>query len=735
MKQQDPHYQQYLSSAESRFAIIFGLLTVIPVSLLAASLPLLLSDRPGLVEILAAATLAAAISMPATWYGALRPLLRARERADRTMYDVAESLSEGFQMYDPDDRLVMCNSAFRKMYSHVEHFYTVGRTFEEIFRDAVYAGQHPQAAGRVEAYIADRMRVHHEAPDEVIERQLESGCWVKITESRTSMGYTVGIRADISELKSREQALLEKEALLSSILENSPTSIALKDADGTYLYVNSVFEKRNGLAPGRAVGKTVAEIFPEKTAQMIERQDREVLTKKAPVIRELTIPKENAEPDTIVATKFPVMSVDGNVSAVGFILTDVTEARQREIELSEKTALLETVLETVPFVVVAMDNDGRITFASREAGIHFGVPANEMLGRTLAEILGDRYSQGIDDFIGEIRETGKPVNRPNHNSSVVAGKINWSIGSPIIRASGRTSGMLIIIMDVTEQQNALEQLARAPKMEGIGQLAAGIAHEINTPIQFIGNNLEFLHEAGDEIFHLADAFLEYLQVADAGGELSKVREKVDNALEEADIDYLKEELPEAIVRSQHGIADVARIVLSMKEFSHPSLKEKSPADINAALQNTALIARNEWKHIAALQEDLSDDLPEVFCYPGELNQVFLNMIVNAAHAIEDRDLAEPGVIGIRSTTKGNSVEIRISDTGVGLSEELRARVFEPFFTTKEVGKGTGQGLAISWDIIVNKHGGTIDIESEPGKGTTFIMTLPAEGQIPQQLSA
>jgi len=226
-----------------------------------------------------------------------------------------------------------------------------------------------------------------------------------------------------------------------------------------------------------------------------------------------------------------------------------------------------------------------------------------------------------------------------------------------------------------------------------------------------------------------------LQVADAGGELSKVREKVDNALEEADIDYLKEELPEAIVRSQHGIADVARIVLSMKEFSHPSLKEKSPADINAALQNTALIARNEWKHIAELQEDLSDDLPEVFCYPGELNQVFLNMIVNAAHAIEDRDLAEPGVIGIRSTTKGNSVEIRISDTGVGLSEELRARVFEPFFTTKEVGKGTGQGLAISWDIIVNKHGGTIDIESEPGKGTTFIMTLPAEGQIPQQLSA
>jgi len=243
----------------------------------------------------------------------------------------------------------------------------------------------------------------------------------------------------------------------------------------------------------------------------------------------------------------------------------------------------------------------------------------------------------------------------------------------------------------------------------VGRLAAGIAHEINTPIQYVGDNLEFLGEA-------IGVFRERIEGGGSGGGVS-----------DDDVSFYLEESPKAISQAREGVARVAGIVRAMKAFSHPGSGEKTLGNLNQDLLNTITVSRNEWKYVADLKTELDDNLPPVPCYPGELNQVYLNLIVNAAHAIGDkvdREKGEKGLITVATRLDGDWVEIRISDTGTGIPESVRERVFDPFFTTKEVGKGTGQGLAIARDVIVNKHGGTITFETEEGKGTTFIIRLP-----------
>jgi signal transduction histidine kinase len=271
------------------------------------------------------------------------------------------------------------------------------------------------------------------------------------------------------------------------------------------------------------------------------------------------------------------------------------------------------------------------------------------------------------------------------------------------------------------------QLAQSQKLESIGQLAAGIAHEINTPTQFVGDNTRFLQESFEDISKLLGRYGELLSAAESDGVSEELVREVRKAVEEADVEYLSEEIPKAIEQSLEGIERVSRIVRAMKEFSHPGVEEKTAVDLNKVIESTVTVSRNEWKYVSDLEMTLDSGLPLVPCLPGEFSQVVLNMIMNASHAIADvvgDGSGEKGKIRMSTSREGDSVEVRISDTGGGIPEGVRERVFDPFFTTKEVGKGTGQGLAISYDVVVNKHGGSISFESEEGKGTTFIIRLP-----------
>jgi len=264
------------------------------------------------------------------------------------------------------------------------------------------------------------------------------------------------------------------------------------------------------------------------------------------------------------------------------------------------------------------------------------------------------------------------------------------------------------------------------KLQSIGQLAAGIAHEINTPIQYVGDNVRFIRDAFEDIFDIISEERAIDDAARAGSVMPELIAQLDSKIETVDLEYLAAEVPNAIKQTLEGVDRVATIVRAMKEFSHPGSKDKTPTDINKAVDSTVTVTRNVWKYHAEIQLELDPSLPQVRCIPGPINEVLLNVIVNAAHAIVDRigDSGEKGLIRIHTGHEDNWVVIRISDNGTGIPEDARERVFDPFFTTKEIGHGTGQGLSLSHRIIVEQHAGELSFETEVGVGTTFIIKLP-----------
>jgi signal transduction histidine kinase len=272
-------------------------------------------------------------------------------------------------------------------------------------------------------------------------------------------------------------------------------------------------------------------------------------------------------------------------------------------------------------------------------------------------------------------------------------------------------------------------LLQAQKLESVGQLAAGIAHEINTPVQYIGDNVRFLRDTFEELMGLHRPCLRLLDAARSHTVSAEVLNEVEAAIGRVDVEYVLEEIPKAIAQTLEGISRVAGLVGAMKEFSHPGTGKKVLLDLNRAIESTVTVTRNEWKYVADMNLNLDASLPMVRCLPGEFNQVILNMIINASHAIADvvaEGDAAKGLISIETRSLGDAVEIRIQDTGGGIPETVRTRIFDPFFTTKEIGKGTGQGLAIARSVIVDKHQGSIDVETESGRGTTFVIRLPCE---------
>ena len=287
-----------------------------------------------------------------------------------------------------------------------------------------------------------------------------------------------------------------------------------------------------------------------------------------------------------------------------------------------------------------------------------------------------------------------------------------------------------LMLDITEVRRLGRELASAQKLESVGRLAAGVAHEINTPVQFVADNISFLRAATSDIATVVEAYRELRRVAQSGGDVADPAARAEEAEKAADLDYVLENVPLAIASSTEGLSRIATIVQSMREFAHPDQSEMTLADLNRAIQSTLTIAHNEYKYVAELKMELGE-LPQVMCYLGEMNQVVLNLVINATHAIADvvRDTAVKGTITVRTRLLGEEVEISIGDTGTGIPEAVRDKIFDPFFTTKEVGKGTGQGLALAHSVVVIKHRGTLRFETECGKGTTFFIRFPIDAPV------
>lgn len=280
------------------------------------------------------------------------------------------------------------------------------------------------------------------------------------------------------------------------------------------------------------------------------------------------------------------------------------------------------------------------------------------------------------------------------------------------------------VRDITERRVLETQLRHAQKLEGIGQLAAGIAHEINTPTQFVTDNLTFLRDSWKSAHELLELYRSAIRNS-AALLPPAVAMALGQAERACDLDFIVAEMPRAIDQSLDGSRRVAEIVRAMKEFSHPDSADKTATNLNRAIESTITVARNEWKYVAEIATDLDETLPAVVCYPGDINQVILNLVVNAAHAVKDATPeGQMGRITVRTRKRDAFAEISVTDTGTGVPEAIRSRIFDPFFTTKEVGKGTGQGLSLAHNVVVKKHSGKIWFETELGRGTTFFVDLP-----------
>lgn len=390
----------------------------------------------------------------------------------------------------------------------------------------------------------------------------------------------------------------------------------------------------------------------------------------------------------------------------------------------------ELFINSVPSILIGTDSEGLITRWNSTAADVFGLPADAVLGKLFqnCEIQWLHPQSGTHEFDSWFR-----VESSEKREDVTFEREGHAhfLGLTIIRVNlfpgGEDTGFLITGADITEHKILEGQLRQAQKLEAIGQLAAGIAHEINTPAQYVSDNARFMQETWPVIDAVLALCMQLREEASAGAIAPDTIARLLQCAEDADPAYVLREVPQAIAQMLEGVQRVSKIVRAMKEFSHPGSEGKCGIDINRAIETTVAVARNEWKYVADVHTCFEDTLPLVPCFAGEFNQVILNLLINAAHAIGERvgvNSAVKGTITISTRCEGDWMEMKIQDTGAGVPQNIRSRIFEPFFTTKEIGKGSGQGLALAHAVIVKKHGGQIWFESEVGKGTSFFVRLP-----------
>jgi len=401
----------------------------------------------------------------------------------------------------------------------------------------------------------------------------------------------------------------------------------------------------------------------------------------------------------------------------------VTERTQALAESREMFRLMAESTKAIPFTLDL--SRGSFSYIGAQGIIDSGIPESKWKEPGALDLVIPRDAnpdvrQRFDECDSGSFEFVTSLSHGNGRHTEVrwTGTCESVAGAKVLRG---------LMLDITELRRLGRELAAAQKLESVGRLAAGVAHEINTPVQFVSDNVQFVRTSLADIAAVIHAYRNLQLAVQAAGDVAGAALVAAEAEKVADLDYVMENAPLAIGSSIEGLARIATIVRSMKEFAHPDQAHKTLADLNQAIRCTLVIASNEYKYVAELDAQYGE-LPAVPCYLGEINQVVLNLLVNASHAIADvfNDTGSPGKLNVRTRLDGDSVEISISDTGTGIPEAARDKIFDPFFTTKKVGKGTGQGLAIAHSVIVKKHGGTLRFETECGKGTTFFIRLPID---------
>ncbi len=585
-------------------------------------------------------------------------------------------------------------------------------------------------------------------------------------------GETIGVMGtydDITQKKQAEEKIKESATLYRTLFDQSPDGIVIIDSESELpvMFNDKVCENlgysREEFSKLKMDDYAISESLEDLKEYMettlgddhfvFETQHRTengkirdvlVMSKRLPlgerkilhnIYRDITDTKKNEEEFWKTQDELEARIKDATselMSTNEYLKIEVADRKRVENELREAHSETEQMLTAIPSFFIGLDSQNYITKWNHAAEMTFGKKSTEVMLAPFEEC-GIKWDwDKILKRVETCRTNRQVEHLDNFNYTNIDGKDGFlSISFTCVSVNSNEPCIpLVFGADITEQKYLESQLSQAQKLESIGQLAAGIAHEINTPTQFVGDNIRFLQDAFIDIGTLleknSELFASYSEVAGC----KEFIHDMEMAMEKSDMAFISEEAPKAIQAALRGVDRIATIVRAMKEFSHPGTKEKTPIDINKAIESTITVARNEWKYIAEMEINFDKSLPLVPCLPGDFNQVILNLITNAAHAISKTTGNEPGNKGkitITSRNKNDFAEICVSDTGAGISPDIIDKIFDPFFTTKEVGKGTGQGLALSRSVIVDKHGGTIKVKIEEGKGTTFIISLPMKG--------
>ncbi len=391
---------------------------------------------------------------------------------------------------------------------------------------------------------------------------------------------------------------------------------------------------------------------------------------------------------------------------------------------------VEKLIAAISALLIAVDSNGEIFQWNETAEKFFGIKGTRSRGQLFVDVLRDYIPA---DKLEEIMEKGLreghdtpiknfeiPINFKDKGTRLLSSAIN-----PILDRSGKKLGFLLLAEDITRRKEEERQRNLSQKLESLGQMAGNIAHEIKTPLQYISHNGQFVCDSFNDLVKFYDVVKECLNEIEQSDK-KHVAEKIKQIIDEYDIQEILEEIPKASDQIVSGVSKVSNIIQSMKEYSHPGRSVMEKADINKLLESTVVLVQNERNKTLEIETELCKQLPQVACYPGELNQVFMNLLINAADAIQEK--GESGLIKITTARESSEVIVSISDNGCGIPDSIKENIFNPFFTTKEVGKGTGQGLSTAYKIIIEKHKGKLYFNSSAGEGATFYIHLPFQGE-------
>jgi len=533
-----------------------------------------------------------------------------------------------------------------------------------------------------------------------------------------------------------ERSMLENERnILRALIDNIPDFIYVKDTSSRFIVANAhVAHLMGAEMPEELLGKTDFDFYPQELANGFHEDEQKVIRSGQPLYnREETSCDRAGNKVNILTTKVPLRDSQGQIIGIACSGHDISLRKKMEHELRQAEQKYRGIFDSAIIGIFQSTPGGRVLSVNPAVANIYGYDSPQEMMASVPDIARQAYvdPERREEFKLLMEKIGEVQNFEYEALRKDGSKFWNSLSAVAICENGAVVRYEGMIQDVTERKQLQEQLLQAQKLESVGALAAGIAHEINSPTQYIGDNVRFLKDAFLDLKSLLTNYERLLSAAKNNALSGETVQEVWEAVECIDTGYLLDEIPKAIDQTLEGVTRVSTIVGAMKEFSHPDIKEKVPLDLNRAISSTITVARNEWKYVAEMETEFDPSLLPVPCLPGEFNQVILNLIINAAHTIADvarNGGPTMGKIKVQTLNCVEWVEIRIQDTGTGIPEEVQNRIFDPFFTTKEIGKGTGQGLAIARSVVITKHGGSIRFETEEGKGTTFIIRLPYDGK-------